>query len=304
MKSKKNKTIDFSLEQGEKYLKKAIKAQDYKGQVNSVVLGDYSDGLAKIKDNSIDLLIVDPPYNLYKNYHGKTFNKMQEQNYFIYTEEWIKKVKPKLKQTASIYVCCDWKSSMQIGMAIEKHFILKNRITWQREKGRGAKKNWKNSLEDVYFATVSDKYTFNLEDVKQRKKVLAPYTENGKPKDWEQTKEGRFRNTCPSNFWNDISIPYWSMPENTAHPTQKPEKLIAKFILASSNKKDTVLDIFSGSGTSGVVAKKLDRNFIMLEQNPVYCAWAEYRLELAEKDKKIQGYEDGVFWERNSKPNK
>ena len=93
------------------------------------------------------------------------------------------------------------------------------------------------------------------------------------------------------------------MAENTAHPTQKPEKLIAKLILASSNENDLILDPFSGSGTTGVTAKKLNRNYICLEQNPLYCAWAVKRLEDAKKDSSIQGYSNGVFWERNSKPN-
>jgi site-specific DNA-methyltransferase (adenine-specific) len=156
-------------------------------------------------------------------------------------------------------------------------------------------------MEDVYYATVSDEFTFNLSAVKVLKKVLAPYKENGVPKDWEQTKDGKFRKTCPSNFWDDISIPYWSMPENTAHPTQKPEKLIAKLILASSNVGDVVLDPFSGSGTTGVVAKKLGRNYIDIELNPLYCAWAEKRLKDAKLGDRIQGYENGVFLERNHK---
>jgi site-specific DNA-methyltransferase (adenine-specific) len=94
------------------------------------------------------------------------------------------------------------------------------------------------------------------------------------------------------------------MAENTAHPTQKPEKLIAKLILASSNKNDVVLDPFAGSSTTGVVAYKLDRKYVCIEQNPLYCAWAQKRLETAKTDKSIQGYEDGVFWERNSRPKK
>ena len=151
------------------------------------------------------------------------------------------------------------------------------------------------------FATVSRDYTFHLDEVKVRKRVLAPYRVDGNPKDWEETDEGRFRNTCPSNFWDDISIPYWSMPENTAHPTQKPEKLLAKLLLASSSKGDVVLDPFAGSGTTAVVAKKLGRKFVAIEQNPLYGAWAQKRLEMAETDASIQGYEDGVFWERNAR---
>nr|MCR5034914.1 site-specific DNA-methyltransferase [Clostridia bacterium] len=105
----------------------------------------------------------------------------------------------------------------------------------------------------------------------------------------------------PSNFWDDITIPFWSMPENTAHPTQKPEKLMAKLILASSNEGDLVFDPFAGSGTACVTAKKLGRHFIGIEKNEQYCVWAQQRLEMAEKEKGIQGYEAGVFWERNSR---
>ncbi len=305
MKSNKNKTIDFDMTKAQEYLPLMVKAEEVTyTTVNKTVVGDAFTALSNLKDKSVDLLIVDPPYNLDKSFHGNTFRKTSDLKYAEYTEKWIDAVKPKLKDTASIYVCCDWKSSLVIGGILDRHFILRNRITWQREKGRGAKSNWKNSMEDIFFATMSDDFTFNLDAVKQRKKVLAPYKTDGKPKDWEQTESGNYRNTCPSNFWDDISVPYWSMAENTAHPTQKPEKLIAKLVLASSNKGDLVLDPFAGSGTTGVVAKKLGRNFINIEQNPLYCAWGEKRLSDAEKDKGIQGYEDGIFWERNSKPTK
>ncbi len=301
MKSKRNKTIDFNLDEGKKYLDKAVKEEDaLELPANSTVLGDTLTALKKIPDNSVDLIIVDPPYNLDKNFHGNGFRKMDSEKYALFTEEWINALKDKLKPTGSIYVCCDWKSALVIGVKMDEHFILRNRITWQREKGRGAKSNWKNSMEDVFFATKSQDYTFNLDAVKQRKKVLAPYKENGIPKDWEQTEEGKFRLTCPSNFWDDIAVPYWSMSENTAHPTQKPEKLIAKLILASSNEGDLVLDPFAGSGTTAVVAKKLNRKYIGIDKNPLYCAWAEKRLEDADSDKTIQGYENGVFYERNS----
>jgi site-specific DNA-methyltransferase (adenine-specific) len=90
------------------------------------------------------------------------------------------------------------------------------------------------------------------------------------------------------------------MPENTDHPTQKPEKLLAKIILASTNKGDFVFDPFLGSGTTAVVAKKLGRKFTGIEIDEYYCALALKRLESANKDMRIQGYEDGVFWERNT----
>lgn len=302
-KSPKNKTIDFDIKDGKKYLDRCIsisKKMEMAEVVNKTILGDSFQSLSFLPEKSIDLLIADPCYNLEKDFHGTKFKKMDEQKYVDYTRDWIEKILPLLKPTASIYVCCDWQSSLIIGKVLGEYFKIQNRITWQREKGRGSMQNWKNGMEDIWFCTVSNKYTFNVEDVKIRRKVIAPYKNDGSPKDWEETESGRFRNTYPSNFWDDISVPYWSMPENTAHPTQKPEKLIAKLILASSNKGDVILDPFLGSGTTSVVAKKLGREYIGIEKNPLYCAWAEYRLELADKNADIQGYTDGVFWERNT----
>ncbi|MBQ5645617.1 MAG: site-specific DNA-methyltransferase [Treponema sp.] len=267
MKSEKNKTIDFSAEEGKEYLSRCIKVEQKIGVAeitNKTIFGNTNEVLPLLPNSFVDLLIADPPYNLEKNFHGNTFHTLKEQDYEEYTEKWISLIEPILKPNASIYVCCDWKCSSAIHRVLERHFTVMNRITWQREKGRGAMQNWKNGMEDIWFAVKSDNYTFNIDDVKTRRKVIAPYKDDGKPKDWEETSDGKFRNTYPSNFWDDISIPYWSMPENTAHPTQKPEKLLAKLILASSNKGDFVFDPFLGSGSTSVTAKKLGRNFCAL----------------------------------------
>lgn len=304
MKSKLNKTIDLTVEEGKVYLDRCIKVDDrtdVESILDKTLLGDTFEILSFMPEKFIDLLIVDPPYNIDKDFHGNKFKKSADIIYEEYTKEWIEKILPLLKSTASVYVCCDWKSSIVIAGVLKKYFHIQNRITWQREKGRGALSNWKNSMEDIWFATMSKDYTFNVEAVKSRRRVIAPYKVDGKPKDWEETPEGNFRNTYPSNFWDDISIPYWSMPENTAHPTQKPEKLLAKLILASSNEEDIVFDPFLGSGSTSVCAKKLGRHYVGIEQNEQYCIWAEKRLESANIDKRIQGYEDGVFWERNTK---
>ncbi len=304
MKSKLNKTIDLTIEEGKKYLdrcKKIKSKTDVESILDKTLLGDTFEILSLMPEKFIDLLIVDPPYNIDKDFHGNKFKKSADGIYEEYTKAWIERVLPLLKNTASVYVCCDWKSSIVIASVLKRYFYIQNRITWQREKGRGALYNWKNGMEDIWFATVSKEYTFNVDAVKTRRRVVAPYKIDGKPKDWEETDEGNFRNTYPSNFWDDISIPYWSMPENTAHPTQKPEKLLAKLILASSNEKDIVLDPFLGSGSTSVCAKKLGRHYVGIEQNEQYCVWAEKRLEMADSDKRIQGYEDGVFWERNAR---
>lgn len=302
-KSTRNKTIDITVEEGKQYLNKCISVNS-EVQVSDIidrtVIGDTFSVLPLIPKAFVDLLIADPPYNLDKTFNGSKFKKITDQQYIEYTERWIQLILPVLKANASVYVCCDWQSSPLVGTVLKKYFHIQNRITWQREKGRGSLCNWKNSMEDIWFATMSKTYTFNVEDVKIRRKVVAPYKVDGKPKDWEETKEGNFRNTYPSNFWDDISIPYWSMPENTAHPTQKSEKLLAKLILASSNPGDIVFDPFLGSGSTSVTAKKLGRHYVGIEQNNQYCIWAEKRLELADTDKTIQGYTDGVFWERNT----
>ncbi|NLU36082.1 MAG: site-specific DNA-methyltransferase [Clostridiales bacterium] len=302
-KSPRNKTIDIGIEEGRQYLERCIKVSrpvQIDEVINKTIAGDMFQVVPCLPEKSVDLIIADPPYNLTKQYHGRTFQKKNMDEYRSYTERWLHLVLPLLKDTGSIYICCDWQSSLVIGQVLMDRLIVRNRITWQREKGRGAKANWKNSMEDIWYATVSDEYTFNLKDVMMRRKVIAPYREKGKPKDWIETSKGNYRDTCPSNFWDDISIPFWSMPENTAHPTQKPEKLIAKLILASSRPGELVFDPFLGSGTTSVVAKKLGRKYIGIELNELYCVWAEKRLEMAEEDSSIQGYTDGVFWERNT----
>ena len=303
MKAGRNKTIDISVEDGKEYFKRCItleKKVELSEVLDKTIIGNTLEVLKLLPSNSVDLLIVDPPYNLDKNFHGNKFKKTSDEIYGEYTKTWIELVKPLLKKNATVYVCCDWLSSSSIFMVLKQYFNVLNRITWQREKGRGALGNWKNGMEDIWFVSNSKEYTFNVEDVKIRRSVIAPYKEDGKPKDWEDTEDGKFRNTYPSNFWDDISIPYWSMPENTAHPTQKPEKLLAKLILASSNKGDVILDPFLGSGSTSVTAKKLGRHYIGIEQNEQYCVWAEKRLQMADEDNTIQGYADGVFWERNT----
>jgi site-specific DNA-methyltransferase (adenine-specific) len=252
--------------------------------------------------NFVDLLILDPPYNLTKSFGSNSFSQKSIREYAEWFESWFTLLLPLLKTDASIYVCSDWQTSTAIHSVLEKYSNVRNRITWGREKGRGAKANWKNSMEDIWFCTMSDNYYFDVDAVKIRRKVIAPYKANGEPKDWTETSGGNIRITHPSNFWDDITVPFWSMPENTDHPTQKPEKLIAKLILASSAPGAVVFDSSCGSGTSSVVAKKLGRHYVGVELDELYACLTEKRLELASGDKRIQGFSDGVFWERNSVP--
>ncbi len=268
---------------------------------NKIINQDLFETLEYLPDNFIDLLFIDPPYNIDKTFNLTSFKEMEPASYEKWLDSWLNKMVRMLKPEASVYICGDWKSSSSIFNVGRRYFKVQNRITWEREKGRGSKKNWKNCSEDIWFFTKSGKFTFNIDEVKMKRRVLAPYKDShGKPKDWEGKGKESFRITHPSNLWTDITVPFWSMPENTDHPTQKPEKLVAKIILASSNKGDLVFDPFLGSGTTAVTAKKLGRNYSGIESDEFYSCLAEKRLKLADNNKSIQGYDDGVFWERNT----
>lgn len=299
-----NRTITLSADEIAVYQKNLLRLT---GQVellnieNKIINQDLFEILDYFPDAFVDLLFIDPPYNLTKTFNSSTFQERAIDEYREWFESWFPKLLRILKPTASVYICADWRSSSAVHLIAEKYLVVRNRITWEREKGRGAKANWKNCSEDIWFCTVSNEYFFNVEAVKIKRRVIAPYTDSkGNPKDWEKTETGNFRLTYPSNIWTDLTVPFWSMPENTDHPTQKPEKLLAKIILASSRPGDLVFDPFLGSGTTSVAAKKLGRRYVGVEVDLTYCCLAEKRLAIAEHDKSIQGYADGIFWERNS----
>ena len=299
-----NKTIKLSKKELSEY-KKDILRVDRKISANSLINTVICSEIEKLSkflpDKFVDLMFIDPPYNINKKFNLVSFKSMQIKAYELWLEKWFSKIVNTLKDTASVYICGDWKSSGSILNVGTKYFEVKNRITWEREKGRGAKSNWKNCSEDIWFFTRSADYTFNIDDVKLRRKVLAPYRDGkGNPKDWKIGDDANYRDTSPSNLWTDISVPFWSMPENTDHPTQKPEKLLAKIILAGTNEGDVVFDPFLGSGTTAVVAKKLNRNFVGVDIDEYYCCLALKRLSDAENNKEIQGYNNNVFWERNT----
>ena len=304
MKASRNRTIEIGEEERPVLRRDVVGA----GEVaqgfdfaDKTINGDMAAVLPMMPDGFADLIIIDPPYNLSKDFNGMKFRAMSDDAYEGYLRSWLPQVCRKLRAGGTMYVCGDWKCTSAIQRVLSENLTIINRITWQREKGRGAKSNWKNGMEDIWMAVKDPKdYLFDVEAVKMKRKVIAPYRVNGVAKDWDETAEGNFRITYPSNFWDDISVPFWSMPENTDHPTQKPEKLYAKLVLASSRPGDMVFDPFLGSGTASVVAKKLGRHYCGIEINEEYCLYAAKRLCQADNDTSIQGYTDGVFWERNT----
>ncbi len=272
-----------------------------RGHLGRTFLGDCMEIAPLLPRGFADLLFLDPPYNMDKRFGDTCFNRRSVEEYTAWLGQVLDCLLPTLKPSGSAYVCGDWLTSASIFMAVSERMHVRNRITWEREKGRGAKSNWKNSSEDIWFCTASNDYTFNVDAVKLRRKVIAPYRDDdGTPRDWKETADGNFRDTHPSNLWTDITVPFWSMPENTDHPTQKSEKLLAKLILASTNPGDVVFDPFLGSGTASVVARKLGRRYVGIECVEEFALLAEKRLSLCGEDSTIQGYADRVFWERNT----
>ncbi len=299
-----NRTISLADDEIAQYRRKLIHVDATTSLdkiINQTIHQTILDVISFLPSAFIDLLILDPPYNLNRTFGEQTFRQRSDDEYRQWVESWFIPLMRCLKPTATVYFCGDWRSSAVIYDVLSAHLTVRNRITWEREKGRGAQTNWKNTSEDIWYATKSDQFTFNVDAVKLKRRVIAPYKDNGVPKDWDYADDGeKYRLTFPSNLWTDISVPFWSMPENTDHPTQKPEKLIAKLILASSNSGDVVFDPFLGSGTTSVVAKKLKRGYIGVEMDETYCCLAEKRLALADENLSIQGYVDGVFLERNT----
>jgi len=303
-KAGRNRTIDLNETELEIYRKKLLhlsRVATEQEVENRTICQDTLEALPYLPDSFVDLCFVDPPYNLTKTFNKSSFKQRDLDEYGEWVESWVKQLPRLLKPTASIYVCCDWRSSSVVHLVLEKYFSVRNRITWEREKGRGAKKNWKNCLEDIWFCTAGNDYYFDVDSVKVKRRVIAPYTDGkGRPKDWAIEGAGKFRMTHPSNLWSDLTVPFWSMPENTDHPTQKPEKMLAKVILANSRPGDMVFDPFLGSGTTSVAARKLGRRFCGIEMDEKYACLTEKRLSMAERNPRIQGYDDGIFWQRNS----
>ncbi len=306
MTDSRNKTILVSEEDIYKYEDELLvleKTNQAEFKDNVVINQDLLLAAKYIPKKSIDLLFLDPPYNMRKKYNETVFSEKSYKEYYNLFNQWIDVLLPLLKENASIYVCSEWRTSSIIFDILNKKTIIRNRIVWQRDKGRGSKNNWKNNSEDIWFCTMSEDYYFNVEAVKEYKKVIAPYrTSSGQAKDWVEDVNGeKYRLTHPSNIWTDLTVPFWSMSENTSHSTQKPEKMLAKLILASTKVGDRVLDPFLGSGTTAVVASKLNRKFIGIEIEKEYAVLALKRLDMAKENTRIQGYENGQFLPRNVK---
>lgn len=134
------------------------KAIDYQDLDCQLIGGDFFEIAAFLPNRFIDLLILDPPYSLTKNYNGNYFRRLDKNSYTSWFRRVIELLTPMMKPSATVYVCSDWKTSTLVLPVLEERFFVRNRITWEREKGRGAKRNWKNNTEDIWFCTNSEDY--------------------------------------------------------------------------------------------------------------------------------------------------
>ena len=157
-----------------------------------LVEGDFFEIARYFPSAFVDLLILDPPYNLSKNFNGSRFRKRARDDYRSWFVNLIGRLVPMMKPQATLYVCSDWTTSTLIFPILDARLQVRNRITWEREKGRGAKTNWKNNTEYIWFCTMADDYYFDVAVVKLKRRVNAPYRVNGEPKDWIEEAEGNY----------------------------------------------------------------------------------------------------------------
>lgn len=233
---------------------------------NKIILGDCFDNLSKIEDNSIDLIAIDPPYEI--SYENLDWDK-KILNWVNLKDEFYRILKP----TGNLIVFQGWSNVSETKKILEDKFKLKNWIIWDRIKGRGANTNMVSTREDILWLVKSEKYTYNKIYSTIKKKTGGLGVKNG--------QECR----ALSNVWTDISpIVPWSK-ERVSHPTQKPIQLMERIITIFSNENEIVLDCFAGSGSTGVAAKNLNRNFILMEKDENYHNIIINRLEEKNIDK-------------------
>ena len=244
-------------------------------KLNRVYEADVFDFLAHLENNSIDLAIIDPPYNMKKSDWDSFKN---EEEYFDFTKKWLDAVIPKMKKTGSLYLFNNaYNSAIILNYLKDKELIFRNWITWYKKDGfSSTKKKYINTQETILFYNCSSRFVFNYDEIRlpylstdrMAHAAKKGIVKNGKR--WFPNENGRLCN----DVW-EITSQRHKMKINgkvkvLSHPTTKPYEMIERMIKASSNKGDLVLDLFSGSGMTSFVAKDLEREYIGCENNPTY----------------------------------
>lgn len=222
----------------------------------------------KIKDNSIDLIFVDPPYNIGKNFNGRIDKWETDDLYLEWCYRWIDLCLKKLKDTGSFYVMTSTQFMPYFDIYLRDKINILSRVIWSYDSsGVQAKKIYGSMYEPILFCVKDKKnYTFNSNDILVEaktgsKRKLIDYRKNP-PQPYNTEK-------VPGNVWEYPRVRY-RMAEYEKHPTQKPISMLERVILASSNEGDIVLDPFSGTFTTSFTAKKLNRRSIGIEIDEDY----------------------------------
>ncbi|MEZ4793682.1 MAG: adenine-specific DNA-methyltransferase [Gelidibacter sp.] len=241
----------------------------YQKEGHTIFNGNAIDVLEnKIKDNSIDLIFVDPPYNIGKDFNGRADKWATDQEYLEWCYKWIDLCLLKLKDNGSFYVMTSTQFIPYFDLYLRNKVSILSRIVWSYDSSGVQAKNYFGSMyEPILFCVKDSKnYTFNSDDILVEaktgaKRKLIDYRKNP-PQPYNTEK-------VPGNVWNFPRVRY-RMAEYENHPTQKPIALLERIIKASSNEGDTVLDPFSGTFTTSFVAKSLQRNSIGIEIDEDY----------------------------------
>lgn len=229
-----------------------------------LICGDAIEEMKKLPASSVDLVIADPPYNLGKDY-GNNQDAKAWREYESFTKNWLDEAVRLMTPTASIYVFMGVRFISKLFLLLEEDFQLRFNgwITWHYTQGMGRKNGFSPRHEDVLYFTRSQKFTFNLDDVRIPQKYYR--------------QRNNMAGANPGDVWQFSHVHYCS-EEREQHPTQKPEALMERIIRASSNAGDMVLDPFVGSGTTCRVASALGRRSIGIDINPDYIAMSEKRI--------------------------
>ena len=260
------------------------KTLNYFRKKNSMIIhGDANTALEKIEDQSIDLIFVDPPYNIGKNFAGCPDKWEKDEDYLQWCYHWIDLCIKKLKPSGSMYIMTSTQFMPYFDLYIRKKMTILSRIIWSYDSsGVQAKKFYGSMYEPILFCVKDEKnYAFNAKDILVEAKTgakrrLIDYRKNP-PQPYNTQK-------VPGNVWDFPRVRY-RMDEYENHPTQKPIALLDRIIKASSNKGDFVLDPFSGSFTTCFVADKLERNFIGIELQEEYVKIGLRRLGISNEYK-------------------
>ncbi|MBD2441553.1 adenine-specific DNA-methyltransferase [Nostoc sp. FACHB-110] len=249
----------------------------YKDDFHTIIHGDALENLKRLESESIDLIFADPPYNIGKNFDGLVEN-WSEEEFLNWTYQWIDECHRVLKPYGTFYLMNSTENMPYLDIKCRKSFYIKSRIVWTYDSSGVQAKNYFGSMyEPILMLTKHEKnYTFNADAIMVEaktgaKRQLMDYRKE--PPQPYNTKK------VPGNVW-DFARVRFKMQEYENHPTQKPEALLERVILASSNMGDTVLDPFSGSFSTCAVAKHLQRKSIGIEINEEYVKIGIRRLNL------------------------